>query len=278
LDYQTYTTTMIKIIIQTFKRFAWFKRFNAKITYELLAKHIPAEDWHFMNYGYTPNRSEPHLEISNDPKIQKYSLQMYHYLAAKATLEGKQVLEIGSGRGGGAKHVASYFKPESYIGLDIANSAIELANKIHRVQGLKFIQGSAEAIPLAANSIDVVLNVESCHGYGCVDTFLKEVKRVLKPGGHLLMVDFRNSPENMNIFETQIKNSGLTLISKEDITPNVVQSIEAEDESKKERIKKLIPARWQKLFNEFAGVVGSTFYETLKNGTRPYYRFVLVKN
>jgi ubiquinone/menaquinone biosynthesis C-methylase UbiE len=269
---------MIKFIIQAFKRFAWFKRFNAKITYELLAKNIPAEDWHFMNYGYTPNSNEIKLDLPNDPKIQKYSLQMYHYLAAKADLQGKKVLEIGSGRGGGAKHVATYFKPASYTGLDIASSAVELANKIHHAPGLKFIQGSAESIPLPDNSIDVVLNVESCHGYGCVDTFLKEVKRVLKPSGQLLMVDFRNSPENMKIFEGQIKNSGLTQLSKEDITPNVVQSIEAEDESKKERIKKLIPVRWQKLFNEFAGVVGSRFYETLKNGTRPYYRFVLEKN
>ena len=230
-----------------------------------------------MNYGYTPNSSEPELAIPSDPKIQKYSLQMYHYLASKGNLEGKQVLEIGSGRGGGANHVASYFKPASYIGLDIASSAVDLANKIHHVAGLKFIQGSAESIPLANNSIDVVLNVESCHGYGCVDTFLKEVKRVLKPGGRLLMVDFRNSTENMKIFEGQIQNSGLIQLSKEDITPNVVESIEAEDESKKERIKRLIPARWQKLFNEFAGVVGSRFYETLKNGTRPYYRFVLEK-
>jgi len=269
---------MVKFIIQIFKRFAWFKRFNAKITYELLAKNIPAEDWHFMNYGYTPNPNEPALDLPNDPKIQKYSLQMYHYLASKADLQGKQVLEIGSGRGGGAKHVASFFKPTSYTGLDIAASAVELANKIHQVPGLKFIEGSAEAIPLADNSIDIVLNVESSHGYGNVDTFLKEVKRVLKPEGRLLMVDFRNSQENMRIFETQIKNCGLSQLSQEDITPNVVQSIEAEDESKKERIKKLIPARWQKLFNEFAGVVGSRFYETLKNGTRPYYRFVLEKH
>jgi ubiquinone/menaquinone biosynthesis C-methylase UbiE len=261
---------MIKFIIQTFKRFAWFKRFNAKITYELLAKNIPAEDWHFMNYGYTPTQNEPPLDLPNDPKIQKYSLQMYHYLASKADLQGKQVLEIGSGRGGGAKHIASYFKPASYIGLDIASSAVELANRIHHVAGLRFMEGSAEKIPLPDNSVDIVLNVESCHGYGCVDTFLKEVKRVLKPRGQLLMVDFRNSPENMKIFEDQIKNSGLTQLSKEDITSNVVQSIEAEDESKKERIKKLIPARWQKLFNEFAGVVGSRFYETLKNRTRPY--------
>ncbi|MCX8492363.1 MAG: class I SAM-dependent methyltransferase [Cyclobacteriaceae bacterium] len=268
---------MIKFIIQIFKRFAWFKRFNAKVTYELLAKNIPAEDWHFMNYGYTPNSTESILDLPNDPKIQKYSLQMYHYLAAKTDLLGKHVLEIGSGRGGGAKHVASHYKPASYVGLDIAASAVDLANKIHQVSGLKFIQGSAEKIPLADNSIDVVLNVESSHGYGNVDTFLNEVRRVLKPGGKLLMVDFRNSVENMTIFQNQIKNSGLQQLSQEDITPNVVQSIETEDDSKKERIKKLIPARWQKLFNEFAGVVGSRFYETLKNGTRPYYRFVLTK-
>jgi ubiquinone/menaquinone biosynthesis C-methylase UbiE len=268
---------MISFVIRTFKKYAWFKRFNAKITYELLAKHIPAEDWHFMNYGFTPTHGEPLLDLPNDPKIQKYSLQMYHYLAAKADLQGKQILEIGSGRGGGAKHVASYFKPASYTGLDIASSAVELANKIHQVPGLKFIQGSAEKIPLADNSIDVVLNVESSHGYGNVDDFLGEAKRVLKSSGKLLMVDFRNSPENMEIFLGQIKNSGLEKISQEDITPNVVLSIEAEDESKKERIKKLIPARWQKLFNEFAGVVGSRFYETLKDGTRPYYRFVLEK-
>ncbi len=268
---------MIKFIIQTFKRFAWFKRFNAKVTYELLAKNIPAEDWHFMNYGYTPNIDEPLLAVPNDPKIQKYSLQMYHYLAAKAELTGKHVLEIGSGRGGGAKHIATYYKPASYIGLDIASSAVVLANKIHHATGLSFIQGSAEKIPLPDSSIDVILNVESCHGYGNVDTFLSEVKRVLKPEGKLLLVDFRNSRENMILFQNQLKKSGLQQLSQEDITPNVVQSIEAEDESKKERIKKLIPARWQKLFNEFAGVVGSTFYETLKNGTRPYYRFVLVK-
>jgi ubiquinone/menaquinone biosynthesis C-methylase UbiE len=270
-------TCMIKLIIQAFKRFAWFKRFNAKITYELLAKNIPADDWHFMNYGYTPTGNEQELDLPNDPKIQKYSLQMYHYLAAKADLQGKEVLEIGSGRGGGAKHVAAFFKPASYIGLDIASSAVDLANKIHHSPGLKFIQGSAESIPLPDNSIDVVLNVESCHGYGCVDTFLKEVKRVLKPGGKLLLVDFRNCTKNMELFLGQLKNSELRQLSQEDITPNVIQSIEAEDESKKERIKKLIPARWQKLFNEFAGVVGSRFYETLKNGTRPYYRFVFEK-
>lgn len=266
---------MISKVIFLFKRYAWFKRLNAKITYELLAKHIPATDWQFMNYGYVPHSHEPPLVLSQQP-AQLYPLQMYHYLATKMNLAGKHVLEVGSGRGGGARHIAQFLKPASYIGMDLAQNAVDLANKLHTLPNLKFIQGRAEKIPLPDNSVDVVLNVESCHAYGCVDTFLKEVSRVLKPGGHLLMVDFRNE-ENVSQFMNQLKNSGLKELQREDISDNVVRSIEAEDTTKRARIEALIPDRWQKLFCDFAGVAGSRFHLTLKNKKRFYYRFVFVK-
>ena len=43
------------------------------------------------------------------------------------------------------------------------------------------------------------------------------------------------------------------------------------------RIESMVPPRYQKLFCDFAGVVGSPFYNTLKDGSRPYCRFVLRK-
>ena len=267
---------MIKLIIRAFKRFAWFKRLNAKVTYELLAKRISAEDWQFMNYGYIPNESEPPASLPDDPKIQKYPMQMYHYLAAKAPIKGKNVLEVGSGRGGGARYVAGSFQPASYIGMDIAQSAVDLSNKIHVLPNLRFIQGSAESIPLADNSIDVVLNVESCHAYGSVDKFLSEVKRVLKPGGHLLLVDFRDV-KNMDLLRQQLRSTGMEWVQEENIAPNVVRAMEAEDPVKKERIKTLFPAKWQEIFGEFAGVVGSRIHLNLISGARLYYRFVLRK-
>lgn len=268
---------MVRPIMYVLKRFAWFKRFNAKITYELLAKRVPVADWQFMNYGYVPNPDEKPLSLPDNPKIQKYPLQMYHYLATKAVLEGKQVLEVGSGRGGGAKYIAEHFKPAFYTGMDLAQSAVDLANRIHVLPNLKFIQGTAENIPMPDNSIDVVINVESCHAYGSVEKFLSEVKRVLKPGGHLLLVDFRNERKNMEILQAQIGQTGMELLEEEDISDNVVRAIEAEDETKRERINRLIPPRWRKLFSEFAGVVDSRFYRTLKERTRLYYRFVLRK-
>lgn len=270
---------MIKFIIHTFKRFAWFRRLNAKVTYELLAKNIPAADWNFMNYGYMPNPSDPPLNLPDDPKVQRYPLQMYHYLATKTKIEGMTVLEVGSGRGGGANYISGNLKPASYTGLDLAQSAVDLANKTHVRPNLKFIQGSAESLPLKDNSVDVVINVESCHAYGSVDKFLSEVKRVLKPGGSLLLVDFRNEKnvENMATLKQQLRNTGMELVTEENITENVIKSIEAEDASKQEFIRRLIPAKRQKLFAEFAGTVGSQFYLTLKGGTRLYYRFHLKK-
>lgn len=267
---------MIKFIIGSLKRFAWFKRLNAKVTYELLAKRISAEDWHFMNYGYVPNKNESPVSLSDDPKIQKYPMQMYHYLAAKTEVKGKHLLEIGSGRGGGARYIAESLQPASYTGLDIAKSAVDLANRIHKLPNLKFIQGSAEAIPLPDNHMDVILNVESCHAYGSVDKFLSEVKRVLKPGGYLLLVDFRDVM-NMDLLRTQLRGSGLELIEEENIGTNVVQAMEAEDYIKKQRIKTLFAPKWQKIFGEFAGVVGSRIHLNLKNKTRLYHRFTLKK-
>lgn len=267
---------MIKLIIYSLKRFAWFKRLNAKVTYELLAKRVPAAEWQFMNYGYAPNVNESPIVLPDDPQIQRYPLQMYHYLALKTDLEGKHVLEVGSGRGGGAKHIASALNPASYTGMDLAQNAVDLANSLHKLPNLKFIQGSAEEIPLPDNSIDVVLNVESCHAYGSVEKFISEVKRVLKPHGIFALVDFRDA-EKMDVLRQQLKNSGLTWIEEECISSNVVSAIEAEDDVKKARIKKLFPPKWQKLFGEFAGVVGSKFHTKLKCGTKVYHRFVLKK-
>jgi ubiquinone/menaquinone biosynthesis C-methylase UbiE len=267
---------MINGIIRLLKGFAWFKRLNAKVTYELLAKNIPAKDWQFMNYGYSTDPSDPPVTLASDT-LQVYPTHMYHYLAIKTPLEGKMVLEVGSGRGGGARYIAQNMKPKEYVGMDLAQNAVDLANQLHQLPNLKFIQGSAESIPMADNSVDVVINVESCHGYGSVPKFLSEVKRVLKPKGVFLMVDFRNSQENMAILKKDLQNMNMQLIEEQNITSNVIRAIEAEDETKRKRIEEFVPKRWQKLFSDFAGVAGSRFHLTLKDGTRSYYRFHYVK-
>ena len=75
----------------------------------------------------------------------------------------------------------------------------------------------------------------------------------------------------MKILIEQLKESGLEYVEQENISQNVIQAIEAEDKSKNEMIQKLVPPRWQKLFCQFAGTVGSPFHESACGGNRQYF-------
>ncbi len=168
---------MIAKLFLTLTDYPVFRRIMWKPIYEALAKNFNVEDWQFMNYGYAPLNGEMQLTLENNEEINRYSIQLYNSLASKINMEGLEVLEVGSGRGGGAAHIKKYLKPKKMIGLDIAQNAVDLANKRHAFDGLQYVQGSAEKLPFQDQSFDAVINVESCHAYGSVPKFLSEVKR-----------------------------------------------------------------------------------------------------
>ncbi|HVG40889.1 MAG TPA: hypothetical protein VM888_04690, partial [Chitinophagaceae bacterium] len=95
---------MIKFFM-TLTDYPAVRRILWKPIYEVLAKRFDAPYWTFMNYGYAPSENEPVLLLDNGDEINRYSIQMYHYLALKTEIKGKDLLEIGSGRGGGAQYL-----------------------------------------------------------------------------------------------------------------------------------------------------------------------------
>ncbi len=120
------------------------------------------------------------------------SIQWYHKLASFPDLGGLDICELGSGRGGGLAYVHKQCKPKNTCGLDLNQRAVEFCNKYHQSNGLSFVQGDAQKLPFEDDAFDVIINVESSHRYSHFDTFLQEVNRCLKPGGHLLLTDFRH--------------------------------------------------------------------------------------
>lgn len=253
-----------------------FRRLLWKPVYEMLAKRFRSKDWSLMNYGYAPSDHEPFLKLNEGDEINRYPIQLYYYLAAKVSLEALDVLEVGSGRGGGAACILKYLKPRKIIGLDIAFNAVRLANNYFGSESVSFMQGSAEHLPFNDESFDVVINVESSHTYGSVPHFLMEVKRVLRKGGYLLCTDIRTA-EGMELFRRQMHSCGLSLILEENISDNVKRAIELEEPIKQKRITENVPPMLQGIFRQFAGVKGSKAYLQLKNGELQYYRFVLRK-
>ncbi|MEO8961057.1 MAG: methyltransferase domain-containing protein [Ginsengibacter sp.] len=253
-----------------------FRRIIWKPLYEILAKKIKIPNWQFMNYGYVPSSAEGPLKLCPEDEINRYSLQLYHYLVSLVHVTGSEILEVGSGRGGGANYIKRHLAPANITGLDIAHHAVKLANSNYATEGLQYVQGNAENLPFADESFDVIINVESCHAYGSVPVFLKEVKRVLRPGGYFLCTDMR-SPDAMQTLRNNLSVTGMDMSVEQDITLNVVQAIELEETIKQKRISENIPRWLAKLFKEFAGVKGSKIHEDLINRSLVYHRFVLQK-
>ncbi|NET54976.1 MAG: class I SAM-dependent methyltransferase [Symploca sp. SIO2E6] len=245
--------------------------------YQLLAKSYQKPDVQFMNYGFCDLNSElgsVHLKAEDEPN--RYCIQLYHYVATATEVKGKQVLEVGSGRGGGAAYIAGYLEPESMTGVDFAERHVQLSRQIHQLPNLAFQQGDAEALPFADNTFDLVVNVESSHCYGSMTQFVKEVYRVLKPGGIFSWADLRSS-DQVEGLQQAFTESGLQEVKSADITQNVLQSLALLDEPRQNLIKTYVPSFMQHSLQEFVAVKDSQIYQGLQTGQIVYLSYVLLK-
>jgi len=73
-------------------------------------------------------------------------MQLYEAVVAGVDLSGKDVLEVGSGRGGGASFVTRYLSPATMHGIDFSRRAVELSHQRHSSDGLNFHHGNAESL------------------------------------------------------------------------------------------------------------------------------------
>jgi ubiquinone/menaquinone biosynthesis C-methylase UbiE len=154
-----------------------------RVCYGLLASRVPSPDWAFMNYGYAPLEPGPTLPLAASDEPDRLCIQLYQHVVEAAAVQDKDVLEVGSGRGGGASYMSRYLRPRTVTGLDLSQEAVDLCNRHRQAPGLTFTCGDAQSMPFPAGSFDAVVNIESSHCYPSMDTFLAEVHRVLRPGG-----------------------------------------------------------------------------------------------
>jgi ubiquinone/menaquinone biosynthesis C-methylase UbiE len=240
-----------------------------------LTRHSPVV---FLNYGYAedgPAVRSPVLTAEDEP--DRPCIQLYDSVVRPISLTGLRVLEVSCGHGGGASYIARYLHPKSMHGVDRNPKAIELCKKRHVAAGLTFSQGNALALDFADQTFDAVVNVEASHCYPDMPRFLREVVRVLRPGGHFLYADFREKHPDVNILRRQLEESGLEIIESEDISPNVVRGMQLNTEKYLNLIKQSVPALLRKPAMRFAGVPGSTIYKELNSGETVYLRYVLRK-
>jgi ubiquinone/menaquinone biosynthesis C-methylase UbiE len=247
-----------------------FQRAMWKWWYQRLAKRATDSGWTFMNYGYISLNDKSSIDLKPEDESNRLFIQLYDYASSQIPLENKKVLEVGSGRGGGASFIARYYNPKLMTGLDYSPSAIELSNKIHNnVSNLKFVKGDAENLPFDDNTFDAVINVESSHCYGNMKSFLNEVCRVLKKGGHFSWVDLRGK-DMIKDTESAFNELDIKCIHEQSITLEVLEGLDGIHERKMEMIKLHVPKFLQPAFKDFSGVKNSKIYNAFNDGSAVY--------
>ena len=247
-----------------------------RIWYQYITRLDKQHEMIFMNYGFAWTDGAPPLALLERDEADRYCIQLYHHLAGSIEMAGRDVLEVGSGRGGGSSYVSRYLRPRSVTGLDMASRAVDYCAKHHAMPNLRFVQGDAESLPFGDASYDVVLNVESSHYYASMPRFLSEVGRVLKPGGFLLFTDFR-AGSGIDILRRQVVGSGFEVVREELITANVLRALELDEERKLALIDSKVPWLMRKVFKEFASTRGTATFESFHTRQWEYISFILRK-
>jgi SAM-dependent methyltransferase len=255
-----------------------------KPLYDFLATYGPAINT--MNYGvYQEGRFHntaalpPPLTEMDRFSLNLYTLMMPDYSTKDTPL---QVLEVGSGRGGGIFHLRHAFPQHTFLGLDLSAPAVHDAVKRF---GDYYAVGDAMQLPITGCTKHVVINVESSHNYPVLATFFKEVDRVLVDGGQMGYADIMPSkevPARVKIIEA----SGLKILRKTNITSLVLASLESEElnaqkhamvETNYETIpswlRLILPKR---LFLNLAAVKGSPQHLHFGDGSESYMHFELL--
>lgn len=106
----------------------------------------------------------------------------------------KVILDVATGTGDLAFAAYKKLKPDKIIGLDLSNGMLEVGRKKIKNKKLQdkleFVQGDSENLPFNDNFFDSVMVSFGVRNFENLNMGLKEIFRVLKPGGNLYVLEF----------------------------------------------------------------------------------------
>lgn len=172
-------------------------------------------------------------------KRQLYGAAIYWHLASTIgerepyaeLLSGKDVLEVGCMRGGGARYLAEVTGAATYVATDVSQDHVDACMKLHSPwPGLRFALADARALDAfcAPASFDAVLGVQVASELESQGDLLEDpllhfivgAARSLRPGGSLLLAELLER-EQLETVLGAVKALGLELEACTDLSAKV---------------------------------------------------------
>ena len=228
----------------------------------------------FLNYGYIPNGNPSHAEVAlPEGYYDRNSHRLVLEVIGDCPIDGRDILDVGCGRGGVWVVLQAHFDPHSYLGVDLSREAVSFCRSSHEGSHVAFVEGDAEHLPVPDGAFDVVINIESSNCYPNINSFYAEAHRVLREGGWFLYADILRAEE----FEANvplIRRMGFELAREVDITTNVLLACE---ETAVRRLKVYTNHEERAYMANFLAAPGSDLFRAMQEGSVQYRIFKILK-
>lgn len=131
-----------------------------------------------------PSRLRNYLLTEVDPAFADRAWLIFQAVAYR---QPNRVLEIGCGRGFYVNALAEFPQVKRVDGIEIEPTYLAQAKQAIRSKKVHLLEASAYALPYSDQSFDMVLLTEVLEHLTDEKQALREIKRVLKPGGWLVI-------------------------------------------------------------------------------------------
>ena len=266
-------------LTKTLRNTHWLKTVHKRINlwvFQFISDFARKRSLQFrcMNYGFVGGDQ---IRLDEKDEEERYPFQMYHKLVSHTDIAQKKVLEVGCGRGGGAFYLTKYLQAGEVTGLDISQNSIGYCQENYHLPNLNFVVGDAENLSFPPDTFDVVVNLESSHGYPYMEKFLDGVQKVLKPDGVFCWADLRYK-DDIPTTDQQFQDAEFEVMHQERLTPGVIQSLIEDSQRKEELLARHVRWSWLRWFLGNIWVVkGSSNYQSYEKGEIEYLLRVMRK-
>jgi ubiquinone/menaquinone biosynthesis C-methylase UbiE len=169
------------------------------------------ESKHFVEYYPMTDlavcRQYDRLAKSYDQRWRRYITQTLMFLKSWTSISPQAgVLDVGCGTGEFERLVLREHPEQRMVGVDVSGKMLELARqKCQAYPNVTFCTASASALPFPDHRFDVVVSASALHYFDQPEASLVEMRRVVKPGGVVVILDWCKDYLLCQLFDIVLK-------------------------------------------------------------------------